>query len=163
MALWVDSPEGKTENELQIVDLSTHKVSFLPRPPKRTWSPRWSPDGRYIVCLTNQFPDTDGLEIHDFKTNKWRVLLTEAGSGNWPSWSHDSRWIYYMGSSQGKGNRLTIYRVSTDGGRPELVVELPGFRGAGYDCGWIGLDPDDNPLLLRDAGTSEIYALTLER
>ena len=28
---------------------------------------------------------------------------------------------------------------------------------------WFGLDPDDNPLLLRDEGTDEIYALTLER
>jgi len=28
---------------------------------------------------------------------------------------------------------------------------------------WFGLDPNDTPLLLRDAGTRDIYALTLDR
>jgi len=28
---------------------------------------------------------------------------------------------------------------------------------------WLGLDPTDAPLLLRDGGTQNIYALTLER
>jgi hypothetical protein len=28
---------------------------------------------------------------------------------------------------------------------------------------WLGLDPTDAPLLLRDVGTPNIYALTLER
>ena len=168
LALWVESPNGKTENELRIVDVSTHKLSFLPRPPKRTWSPRWSPDGRYIVCLTGPYPATDGLEIYDFKTNKWKIILTEPGSGNWPSWSHDSRWIYYQGTSHPlwsthNENRLRIYRISPEESRPESVADLPGFRGTGYDWSWIGLDPDDNPLLLRDAGTSEIYSMTLER
>ena len=32
-----------------------------------------------------------------------------------------------------------------------------------YANGWLGLDPTDAPLLLRDAGTDEIYALTLEQ
>jgi Tol biopolymer transport system component len=163
VALWVDSPEGKTESELQIVDVATHKVSYLPRPPKRTWSPRWSPDGRYIVCLTNPFPFTDGLEIYDFSTNQWKIILSEAGSGNWPSWSQDSQWIYYAAANPGQQNHVTVSRVSVDGNVRERVMDLPGFRGTGYDWGWIGLDPDDNVLLLRDAGTSEVYSLTLER
>jgi hypothetical protein len=33
----------------------------------------------------------------------------------------------------------------------------------GWDWSWFGLDPDDNPIMLRDAGTNEVYALTLER
>jgi Tol biopolymer transport system component len=163
LALWVESREGKIESELRIVDILTHKVTFLPRPQKRTWSPRWSPDGKYIVCLTGPYPNTDGLELYDFKTNEWKVILSELGSGNWPSWSRDSRWIYYMGSSQTQGNRVRFFRISPDRNRPELVVDLPGFRGTGYDWGWFGLDPHDNLLLLRDAGTSEIYALSLER
>jgi hypothetical protein len=28
---------------------------------------------------------------------------------------------------------------------------------------WFGLDPTDAPLLLREIGTSDIYALTLEQ
>jgi Tol biopolymer transport system component/DNA-binding winged helix-turn-helix (wHTH) protein len=166
LALWVGSPDGKTENELRIVDVSTHKASFLPRPPKRTLSPRWSPDGRYIVCVTNfnsSWENNDGLEIYDFKTSKWKIILTESGSGIWPSWSHDSRWVYYVGSVHGQGEGVTIFRISVNGGQPEKVVNLQAFRGAGHNWMWFGLDPDDNPLMLRDAGTNEIYALTLQR
>jgi Tol biopolymer transport system component len=88
--------------------------------------------------------------------------LTESGSGSWPSWSHDSRWIYYTAATLGQGNRVKIYRVSVDGGTPEQIMDIQ-FRGTGYAFSWYGLDPDDNPLLLRDAGTNEVYALTLVR
>lgn len=145
------------------MDVATRKVSFLPRPPKRTWSPRWSPDGRYIVCLTGPYPDTDGLEIYDFKTNKWKIILTESGAGNWPTWSHESRWIYCQGKNRAQENRILIFRLGPEESRPEIVADLRGFRSTGYDWSWIGLDPDDNPSLLRDAGTSEIYSMTLER
>lgn len=163
LAVWVESPQEKIETEMRIVTLATREVSYLPRAPKRAWSPRWSPDGRYILCLTKPYPGTDGLEIYDFKTNKWKILLTEPGSGNWPSWSHDSRWIYYTGSNQGPGNRVKILRISVDGGAPEKIMDLQDFRATGYDLNWYGLDPEDNPLMLRDAGANEVYALTLER
>jgi Tol biopolymer transport system component len=160
LAVWVKSPEGRTETELRIVNLATHQVSYLPRPPKQAFSPRWSPNGRYIICLTNFWPNTDGLEIYDFETNKWKIILSELGSGNWPSWSRDSRWIYYTASD---AHRTSIFRISVNGGQPERIADLPGFRGTGWDFSWFGLDPDDNPIMLRDAGTNEVYALTLER
>ncbi|MGC2615673.1 MAG: winged helix-turn-helix domain-containing protein, partial [Terracidiphilus sp.] len=161
LAYWTPSDEGRTETELRIVDLATHKISYLPRPPKRAWSPRWSPDGRYIACLTNPYPATDGLEVYDFKTNNWKILLTESGSGNWASWSRDSRSIYFLGSLD--ENRQVIYRISVEGGRPERIADLPGLRPTGWIYGWVGFDPDENPIMLRDAGTREIYALTLGR
>jgi hypothetical protein len=42
------------------------------------------------------------------------------------------------------------------------VVDLKSFRMAGYLGWWLGLAPDDSPLLLRDTGTQEIYALDWE-
>jgi hypothetical protein len=56
-----------------------------------------------------------------------------------------------------------IFRISVNGGQPEKIVDLQAFRSTGHSWSWFGLDPDDNPLMLRDAGTNEIYALTLER
>jgi len=41
----------------------------------------------------------------------------------------------------------------------ELVVDLKDFRQAGYWSVWLGMAPDDSPLLLRDTGTQDIYAL----
>jgi hypothetical protein len=39
------------------------------------------------------------------------------------------------------------------------VADLKTFRQAGYFGYWLGMAPDDSPLLLRDTGTQEIYAL----
>jgi len=39
------------------------------------------------------------------------------------------------------------------------VADLKNFRQAGYYGIWLGLAPDDSPVLLRDTGTQEIYAL----
>jgi hypothetical protein len=54
-------------------------------------------------------------------------------------------------------------RVPVASGKAEKVVDLSSFRSSGNLGNWIGLDPDDNPLLFREAGTYDIYALALER
>jgi len=149
--------------QTHIVDLKTHSTATLPRGPEPFWSPRWSPDGRYAAGLTN--PDYD-LEIFDFKTSGWTVLHPHQGPIDYPSWSHDGRFIYYLTGPNYHGVNFAergVYRIPVTGGKPEKVAGLNGFRHTGYYSFWMGLDPDDNPLLLRDAGTDEIYALTLER
>ena len=60
-------------------------------------------------------------------------------------------------------NENAIARVAVKDRKAEQVVALKDVRLAGVYGYWFGLDPDDNPLLLRDEGTDEIYALTLER
>jgi len=40
-----------------------------------------------------------------------------------------------------------------------LVYRVKDFRQVPYWGDWGGLAPDDSPLLLRDAGTHDIYAL----
>ena len=42
-------------------------------------------------------------------------------------------------------------------------MDLKGWHDAGWFGRYIGLDPTDAPLLLRDIGTEDIYALTLEK
>jgi hypothetical protein len=44
-----------------------------------------------------------------------------------------------------------------------VVADLKDFHLAGIFGLWLGLDPTDAPLLLRDVGTQHIYALTLEQ
>jgi len=39
------------------------------------------------------------------------------------------------------------------------VTSLTGFQQTGYFGFYLGLAPDDSPLLLRDTGTQEIVAL----
>ena len=42
------------------------------------------------------------------------------------------------------------------------MVDLKGFRFTGAVSLWMGLDPTDTPMLLRDTGSDDIYALSLE-
>jgi eukaryotic-like serine/threonine-protein kinase len=150
------SPDGRSilfENTaLQILDLDSNEITQVPGS-ENMHAPRWSPDGRYIAAAFGLYFD---LKVFDFQTGRWSVLQ----KGNaFPMWSRDSRFLYFP---RPDGDDAGVYRISVSGGKAERVVDLRGFRSTGVYLGWMGLDPDDKPLLLRDKGTSDIYALTLE-
>ena len=119
------------------------------------WSPRWSPNGRYIAALSADFP---GLKVFDFTTQRW-FELPEKGRVDFPSWSSDSRFIYFLRLTRGDRG---VYRVSVPGGVTDRVADLKDLHITGFFSYWMGLDPTDAPLLLKDVGVSDIYALTLE-
>jgi Tol biopolymer transport system component len=118
------------------------------------FSPRWSPDGRFIAALSTHFSD---LIVCDLETHQWSTVLSHEGIA-FPSWSRDSRYLNILYADQQPG----VYRVSVKGGAPERVADLKGFRHTGLVGAWMGLDPNDAPLLLRDVGTDDLFALTLE-
>jgi DNA-binding winged helix-turn-helix (wHTH) protein/Tol biopolymer transport system component len=141
--------------EVRIFELATRRTITLPHRSEGFWSPRWSPDGRYIAGLPSK---RENLSIFDLKTQQWKDLLRK-GQNGFLNWSKDSRFIYFLRTTDDR----CIYRVPISGGDEERIVDLKEFRNIGwYANGWLGLDPTDAPLLLRDAGTDEIYALTME-
>jgi hypothetical protein len=81
------------------------------------------------------------------------------GNAGFPRWSRDNRSIYFLGLSSNPG----LFRIPVTGGDPERLTDLKDVHYTGYYTVWFGLDPTDAPLLLRDIGTSDIYALTLEQ
>lgn len=143
--------------ETRIVELATGRVTVLPKRPGGFWAPLWSPDGRYIAG--NSFNQREVI-IFDLKRNEWRALPQNGGVG-YHNWSHDGQFIYFNCYTEGK---LRVYRVPVRGSREEMILELPElFQGTGRYGYWMSLDPTDAPLILRNVGTDEIYALTLER
>ena len=56
-----------------------------------------------------------------------------------------------------------VFRISVTGGDAERIADLKRVHYTGYYSVWFELDPTDAPLLLRNVGTSDIYALTLEQ
>lgn len=137
--------------ELRILDLATHKVSVVQQS-RQIWSPRWSPNGKFILGLGEEKKD---LRVVDLQRQRWRKLVD--GPISFPAWSRDSQFIYFLDSS---GN---ISRVSVDNPKVELVVDLTGYPHTGWMGDWMTLDPGDAPLLLHDVGTEDLYALTLDR
>ena len=148
-----DAPGG----EIHLFDLKTHQISSLPGS-KNLFSPRWSPDGKYIVALT---PDPEAkLMLYDVKAQKWSDLgVPQAG---FIEWSRDSQSVYYS-SSPPPPAVTGIYRVRMADHKVGLVVSTRELRTAGgVFTSWYGLAPDDSPLAVRDSGSQEIYALDVE-
>jgi DNA-binding winged helix-turn-helix (wHTH) protein/Tol biopolymer transport system component len=110
------------------------------------YGPLWSPDGRHLSAVDAA---TDHLLLVDPKTGKRTQL---AGSVQWPSWSADSQYIYYS-----RFGFNWIFRVHVPDGTEEKFLQVP-FRGA---TGAFTLAPDNSPILLREHGRYDVYALYL--
>jgi WD40 repeat protein len=141
---------------LRIVDLKTHQTSIIPGS-EGLWSPRISPDGRYVATL---YQDNQRLMLFDLTTHE-AVELASGYSVGWPEWSRDSQYIYFhiaqLNSPAG------IFRVRIADRKAEEIESLKDVRRTGGVFGaWEGLAPDDSPLMLRDTATQEIYALDAE-
>lgn len=148
-----DMTKGDSRLDLQILDIATHKVTTLPESDSMI-GPRWSPAGRFIVAHSANGSE---LKLFDFQQQRWTDLAKDGGT--YLNWSRDGQFIYFLRSSGAMG----VYRIRRSGGQAERVVDLNGFHLIGLWGEWMGLDPEDAPILLRDTGNEDIYALTLEQ
>ena len=139
---------------LAILNLDTRQDTIIPGS-VGLFEPRWSPDGRYLAATG--FDDLQ-LKLFDLKTGKW-LVLTQQGIADCPEWSGDSEFIYFRRVSGDTG----LFRIRISGGRAEKIVDLKDWHDAGWFGRYMGLDPSDAPLLLRDIGSEDIYALTLDQ
>jgi len=143
-------PPGVTP-EIRILDLQTATSTTLPGS-QGFWSPRWSPDGKYLVALGAK------LGLFSFATRKWETLAS--GNFGWPAWSHDSKFVY---AQNGQGDSLVRFNIINS--EMEEITSLKDFHSTAYffwRAGWYGLTPDDRPMSTRDTEIDEIYAFDLE-
>jgi Tol biopolymer transport system component/DNA-binding winged helix-turn-helix (wHTH) protein len=146
-----------TATAVHILDLQSHRVSDLPGS-KGLFSPRWSPDGRFILANTGAFSATQKLMIFDMNKQEWEQGC-ESPSFNYPSFSRDSKYIYFSDVTA-----AAFYRVRLGDRKIEPVakIDVPGGMKLGDFYYWTGLTPDDSPLFLRDNSAREIYALDVD-
>ena len=132
-------------------DLATHRLAKLPDS-DGLWMPRWSPDGRFILGRST---DSLSMLLFDVHRHTWHELVRGESFG-YANWSSDSRFVYVLK----RGNEPTIERIRVSDGKTEIVASLTGVRQTGFrNAIWTGLTPDDDPLILRDVGTEEVYSL----
>ncbi len=132
-----------------ILDVKTNQVSTV-LGSEGSFSPRWSPDGRYLIALPFA---SHSLRLFDFATQKWEEI-TKISLG-FPNWSKNGNYVYFL---HGEG-QPSVMRIGIHDRKLERMADLKNFRQTGYFSFWLGMAPDDSPLLLRDIGTKEIYAL----
>jgi Tol biopolymer transport system component len=141
-----------------VLELKTNQLTTLPAS-AGSYSPRWSPDGRYIAALST---DSLRLKIFDTQTQRWSEIKA-AEDFAFPEWSSDSRWIYFTRPASPPVNGPTgLFRVRPTGGEIERVIDLTHFRVIGWFNTWFTLDPTGAPLIVKDVGTHDLYGLTLE-
>jgi serine/threonine protein kinase/Tol biopolymer transport system component len=141
-------------SDVEVLDLKTMVSSKVPGS-EGLFSPRLSPDGRYIVAIPAD--NFNRLMLYDTAVKKWRTLL-EGGVISWPAWTHDSKALYLYTDRK-------IVRIDIASGKVNTVADLEGVLWTSFAinwAGWFDLTPDERIMILRDTGTEEVYALELE-
>ncbi len=138
--------------DIQVLDLATHHTLGLPGS-ENLFSPRWSPDGRWIVALSL---DQTRLLLYDVGGRTWRTLFT--GSAADPVWSRDSKTVYFHPFAETKS---AILRIAVSGGHAEIVADLSklGMPSAGIFFG--GVTPDGAPIIEPRIGNGNLYSVAL--
>jgi Tol biopolymer transport system component len=141
-----------TNSSIRVLELASHQISTLPGS-QGFYSPHWSLDGRYIVAMP---ASSMSLVLFDFQTEKWSELMK--GKPAFPNWSADGRYVYFLRAP----DNPAVLRIRISDRKVEQVADMKNLPMTGYYGIWLGLAPDDSPLLLRDAGSQDIYALDWE-
>jgi len=137
---------------VHILDLRSGKLSTVPGS-KGIFSPRWSPDGRYIAAIA---PGENGVMIFDFQTQRWQRVADGFGFMNF---SRDSQYLFYRLHEPSPA----IVRMRLADHQVTVIADLSRIREGGHLAGLqFALGPDDSPMLLRDTGIQEIYSLALD-
>ena len=147
---WLEYGSATGPN-IHVVDLKTSQISDVPGS-ETLFSPRCSPDGRYIAALS---ADSTKLMLYDMEKKSWTQLaVSRFGFENW---SHDGKYLYAEDYSDKTDD---LARVSVANGKEERLLSLKEIP-RGFDPWefWVGLALDDSLLLMRDRSTQEIYSL----
>jgi len=147
---WFDYAVAPGPN-IHILNLRTGDVTAVPGS-EGLFSPRCSPDGRYIAALSS---DSTKLLLYDFTKKTWSPLATSRFG--YENWSHSGNYLYAEDYSDEIDD---IVRVHVPDGKLERLFSLKDIpRGFDPWDFWVGLAPDDSVLLMRDRSTQEIYSL----
>lgn len=140
--------------QIYLLDLRTQQLSIIPGS-DRFFSPRWSPDGRFIVAISEDHM----VMLYNTKEKKWTLLVNVMAAD--PVWSHDSRAVYlhaFMDSDS------PIYRVAVPSGHPEAIAGLGQLDSADLiDYSFVGLAPGDVPVLRARVSAANIYSRQLDK
>ncbi|MGA3087180.1 MAG: hypothetical protein ABSD75_01120 [Terriglobales bacterium] len=142
---------------IRILDLRTGTTVTVPGS-EGLFSPRWSPNGRYIAALS---PGNTQLKLFDFESHRWSAWLTQpAGTVEYPIWSADSQSIFY---DDFVNDDESIRRVKVGENSPERVFLLGRLdRYLGALGPWSGRTVDGSWMFVRDRSTQEVYQLSVE-
>jgi len=135
---------------IHVFDLKTRRLSTLPGS-EGLWTARWSPDGRHLAAVTQ---DGHRVMLFDFRTGRWTRLITLDKITDL-NWSRRQEELYIRDDPLNGDS--AIYRVQVSGN----LERLASLKGEASSF-WLGLAPDDSPLVTRHVSGQEIYAIDVK-
>jgi hypothetical protein len=154
---WVDADHVVWGNlydrgSVKRLDLRTRAISELPGS-AGMMGPKCAPDGAILAAKEwNQ-----GFWLYRPGSGRWEDLGVR--SGLWyPTFTRDGAAVYGLSLDE-----RAIFRFTLAARRLEKVADLGGIEPtAPWMAAWMGLDPSDAPLVLRNTGLADLYVLDWE-
>ena len=148
-------PGGSSNRKpIRVINIETGAIRSVPGS-DGLWSPRWSPDGRFILALTR---DWTKLMVFDSVTQKWTTLST-GDSFDYPEWYPDSRDIYVTDHS---GNHTRLIRIDRTNGKKKEILDLESLNPKAQIC-WMISPPEKESLLVScTVPNGDVYALDVD-
>src|ERR1700730_3812938 len=119
-------PPADPHTSIRIFDVRANQISTLPDS-TGLFSPRWSPDGRYLAAMPFA---SRSLMLFDFANQKWEEIAKI--SMGFPNWSKNSDYVYFLHEE----NQPSVMRVRIRDRKVERVADLKTFRQAGFWNVW---------------------------
>ena len=149
------APEGGRD-DLWITDLEHSTDGRFTFDPSINNFPVWSPDGGKVAFGSSRGGSVYNLYQRASNGTGQDQLLLESKENKEPwDWSRDGRYVSFVRFPE----NAAVFRIRISDRKLEQIVDLKDFTPAGYWGAWLGLNPDDSPLMLRDVGTQDVYSL----
>ena len=143
--------EAGAPKAIYTLNLISNEISKLPGS-EGFYSPRWSPDGRYVVAMPL---DEKKLVLFDFATLQWKDLAALPHIGS-PQWSPDSNYIYIDCFDN------LVVRIRRVDGKVERIVDLKTIDSNALICYFQNVAYNGDLLLACPLERGDIYALDLD-
>jgi hypothetical protein len=150
------STRDPDSTQLATFDIESGKITTIPK--SHGMGGPFQPTPQMIVAEGPQ----DKMYWFDRTTESWSVLA--GGPIQNYMISPDSKYLYFVRETP---ENPQVMRVRFADHRIESVVSLKGLLRTADSSedgqSWLGVSPDGSPLLTRDTGSQEIYALNLKQ
>jgi hypothetical protein len=139
------------------MDVETREVSRLPGTEDMQF-PKCGPQGQILAMVR---PKTQAVGHETYRVRwprgqQWEDVGPIAGS-TYANWSRDGESIIGLTAAAQRIERRWLRT-----GRVERMADVHALRLDTVDAPWMGLGPDDAPLVTEDLSTSDLYALDWE-
>jgi Tol biopolymer transport system component len=142
---------------IQVADVKSHTASILPGS-DGLFSPRWSPDGRYIAAIGVQ--GSTKLMLYDPREKQWSDWFTETNNITYLEWSSESQYLSWdnFGTAHPACRRIKVGEHQAQ----HLFAIKDLHRYVGILGSWSGEAPDGSRIFTRDLSTQDAYALDVD-